>query len=356
MARQYKKVKCDSCDKEMTQTNLKKHQKVCKGKKKEKVIKKKKIAKRDRKGKNFFLTMQKPLKYQIMMKLHGKPHMGSDFQAVIVGNEYGISQRNGHSHALVITKEKMNFKQFKGMWEAYTKIKNMDCESARNVDHVIKYISKEDVKCLHFGIDQDKLSLNCKAYIAAKDGPFNIGRYPYPNLCRAQQVTFKELVEHYHKELNTDMTCWEEFQLYIWQKAAIQELLKQNDREVMWIIDPEGNHGKTVLAKYLIDFHKAIVMSSGKTQDLAHAFSEEKIVVFDYTRDKQDYINYGFIESLKNGMLFSPKYESHTKRFDSVKVLCLSNFEPDLSKLSSDRWVIFDIHVVNHAIVIKRRT
>ena len=31
------------------------------------------------------------------------------------------------------------------------------------------------------------------------------------------------------------------------------------------MIDPEGNHGKTVLAKYLIDFHGAIVMSERGT-------------------------------------------------------------------------------------------
>lgn len=177
----------------------------------------------------------------------------------------------------------------------------------------IKYVSKEDVKCIQSGVDQDFLSVNCKAYIVAQQGKFDIGRYPYPNLCRSQQLQFKELVQHYRREEEVDYTAWDEIELYRWQKLVIKKLLAQNERQVIWISDEVGNHGKTTLAKYLGDFHGAQIKHNAQTKDLAHAYDGSPIIVMDYTRDKQDFINYSFLEGLKNGVLFSPKYESHTK-------------------------------------------
>ena len=134
----------------------------------------------------------------------------------------------------------MSFEEFKKMWKETTGVNPNDLQAAKNLKCSIKYVSKEDIKCVYKGIDQDFLSLNTKAYIAAKDGPFNIRRYPYPNLCRSQQVQFKELVENYRRDIEVDMTNWEDIELYPWQKFIIKKLEEQNDREIIWINDPEG--------------------------------------------------------------------------------------------------------------------
>lgn len=128
-----------------------------------------------------------------------------------------------------------------------------------------------------------------------------------------------------------------------WQKEVMKNLENQDNRKITWVVDTQGNKGKTWLAKYLMCEKEAFYVQGGKTQDIAYAYNYEKYVVFDFTRSQQEYVNYSTIESFKNGLLFSPKYESITKKFGSCKVLCLSNWSPDLNQLSRDRWQIYDI-------------
>lgn len=84
-----------------------------------------------------------------------------------------------------------------------------------------------------------------------------------------------------------------------------------------------------------------LILESGKKADLANAFHNEKIIVFDYTRSMEETVNYSILENFKNGYMFSAKYNSATKHFQACKVLCLANFMPDKAKLSLDRWMIF---------------
>ncbi len=125
-----------------------------------------------------------------------------------------------------------------------------------------------------------------------------------------------------------------------WQTTALQKLLTQDNRTVLWIQDRKGNRGKTFLAKYITAIHKAFYIRNGKSADIAYAYNNQQIVVFDFTREQQERINYQSIENFKDGMLFSPKYESTTKIFKPCKVIVFSNFYPDTSMLSEDRWDI----------------
>ncbi len=128
-----------------------------------------------------------------------------------------------------------------------------------------------------------------------------------------------------------------------WQKLALEILLKQSNRMVLWIVDPTGNAGKTYLGKYLCAIYNAFYVRNGKGADIAYAFNNEDFVIFDYTREQEERINYQAIENFKDGMLFSPKYESKTKIFKPCKVIIFSNFYPDKTKLSADRWKIMDL-------------
>lgn len=127
-----------------------------------------------------------------------------------------------------------------------------------------------------------------------------------------------------------------------WQQITLKKLAEQNDRQVTWVYDPKGNMGKSWLASYLLQGGNAYIIEGGKRADIAHAYNYEDTVVFDFTRSQEEQVNYSTIESFKNGRLFSSKYESIMKIFKPAKVLCLSNFFPDKSKLSLDRWQILE--------------
>lgn len=110
-----------------------------------------------------------------------------------------------------------------------------------------------------------------------------------------------------------------------------------HDREIYWIYDPKGGCGKTDLANHLISNNGFLVFGNAKTADVALAWNGEN-VIFDYSRSQQDHINYGVIEDIKNGRIFSGKYQSTTKLYARPKVLVFANFLPDFGKMSLDRW------------------
>lgn len=125
-----------------------------------------------------------------------------------------------------------------------------------------------------------------------------------------------------------------------WQKKIIEKLDAQGDRTVLWVYDQLGNLGKSWLANWLTVNKSCYLVEGGRRSDIAHAYDFEEYVVFDYTRSQEEQVNYSVIESFKNGRLFAPKYESKMKIFAPCKVVCLSNFDPDRSKLSADRWKV----------------
>lgn len=120
-------------------------------------------------------------------------------------------------------------------------------------------------------------------------------------------------------------------------------------RQIHWFWEESGNVGKSTLCKYLVVKRNAILVS-GKSADVAHALSKRAgdidLVIVDVPRVSQDYINYQIIESVKNGLLFSGKYDSAQVVFDIPHVIVFANCEPDRSKLSADRWDVTKIVTV----------
>lgn len=136
-----------------------------------------------------------------------------------------------------------------------------------------------------------------------------------------------------------------------WQQSVLTTVQGAVDeRSITWVYDAVGNHGKTYLATHLVDKYGAFYTNGGKAVDLTYAYEGQPIVIFDYVRDSKDYVNYGVIEQLKNGILMSTKYESGMKRFTKPHVLVLANFRPDVSKMSADRWKIIELNSVGQEI------
>jgi len=72
-----------------------------------------------------------------------------------------------------------------------------------------------------------------------------------------------------------------------------------------------------------------------------------RVLFLDCPRSKQgDFIQYDFLENVKNGRIFSGKYESGMKYLDPVHIVVMMNEDPDLSKLSRDRPIIITINSI----------
>ena len=160
---------------------------------------------------------------------------------------------------------------------------------------------------------------------------------------------YKSYIEDYDhnikdKQQKEELSNWAEtVVLNPRQRELIDAIENQNDRQITWIFDPIGNTGKSFWSKYMIVKYKAIRFTNAKTADLAYAYNGEPIVIIDLSRSTRDRVNYGAIEDLKNGMLFSGKYKSKTKIFSRApKIIILTNVRPNLSAMSRDRWDIRD--------------
>lgn len=131
---------------------------------------------------------------------------------------------------------------------------------------------------------------------------------------------------------------------YTWQQKVLDMLSEApHERQVLWLYDAVGGKGKTHMSKYLVDARGAFYTNGGKAADVCYAYNGEPIVIFDYMRDYKEFVGYAVIEQIKNGILFSHKYESGMKRFNTPHVICMANFMPDISKLSHDRWCIIEL-------------
>ena len=129
-----------------------------------------------------------------------------------------------------------------------------------------------------------------------------------------------------------------------WQATLHTELLKKpNDRAIQWVYDPVGNTGKTWFAKFLVVNENAIRFENAKSADIKYAYNGQSIAIFDFCRSLENQVNYEVIESIKNGIFLSTKYDSQMKVFPIPHVCVFANFKADLTKLSDDRWDICEI-------------
>lgn len=133
-----------------------------------------------------------------------------------------------------------------------------------------------------------------------------------------------------------------------WQ-VEVLDLLKTDpdDRKIHWYYDPVGGMGKTSLAKHIVCNLSPAIYVQGKSADIKSAIAVTKkkprIVLFGLPRSLEDFVSYEAIESCKDGIFFSGKYESGMVIFKPPHVIIFANFLPDKEKLSADRWEIHNM-------------
>lgn len=147
--------------------------------------------------------------------------------------------------------------------------------------------------------------------------------------------------------------------LRMWQYWLCQLLAgSPDDRTINFVVDVVGNIGKTFVARncqfiMATKFDKNLrveVLRPGKMPDMASSITgQADVYLMDVPRAQSEFLQYGFLEQLKDGFVFSSKYHSTMKAVKPCHVVVFMNEEPDMSKLSEDRYHV--IRVENEHLV-----
>lgn len=147
--------------------------------------------------------------------------------------------------------------------------------------------------------------------------------------------------------LRTPPVVLEENALNDWQADLNRTLtLAPDDRKITFVVDPVGGKGKSYFQRYMISHNseKVQLLGVGRRDDIAHTIDVSKsIFFFNVPRESMQYLSYPILEQLKDRCVFSPKYQSVMKILSSkCHVVVFSNEQPDMNKMSRDRY-----HIIN---------
>ncbi len=213
----------------------------------------------------------------------------------LIAKEIGKDKKTPHLHGYVHLKVR---KRFQSMQNALGD-KRIHWERVKNVKKYLEYIQKEG---------QFVTNMKLPRVII------------YPDFNKPWQIDILKLIE-----------------------------TKPDDRSIYWYWSSNGNLGKTIFAKFLCD-KKGCYIVPPKRADAFHAVAlllqkgkAINSVVIDVPRHDLDFINYGAIEKIKDGLFASGKYETATCIFHCPHVIVFANSPPDTYKMSEDRWKIFEL-------------
>ncbi len=172
-------------------------------------------------------------------------------------------------------------------------------------------------------------------------------RFAAANYCSKKDSSLGELHSKGYRVIRPVKDPLEGKTLYAYQHEIIELVLDEPDeRLVYWYHSRKGNVGKSSLCKHLCMKHNALILG-GRTQDAYYGIANRlkmakdiPLIVFDIPRSKGNDITYEAIEGIKNGCFFSSKYESDMCLFNAPHLIVFSNYAPDQSQLSSDRWIV----------------
>lgn len=134
-----------------------------------------------------------------------------------------------------------------------------------------------------------------------------------------------------------------------WQKDVLEIIDNEepNDREIIWCFSEKGGVGKTSFAKYLAVEREALVVN-GKAGDIFHAivqYNEKngvfpRIVVMNVPK-VVEHLSYNALESIKDGLFYSGKYEGGQAVFNSPHLIVFANVAPEEHKMTNGRFRTF---------------
>lgn len=238
-----------------------------------------------------------------------------------------------------------DIKKFSGGWErAHLEVSKGDAESN------LVYTTKDETRCasgeqVYFGTPAKSgvkrgYTIMCDSL---REGTFNRDDHLEEYLKHKRSVD--EFIREKRSVKASDLAV-PDLVLRSWQKEIVAIVQGPVDpRKVYWYYDTVGGAGKSTFTKYLMKNHGALSISTTAKDRVIRAYDHQPVVILDLTREEgqQGHINYSVLETLKNGYGFNTMYEPGQKCWHPPHVIVFSNFGPDETKLSVDRWVIVNI-------------
>ena len=134
---------------------------------------------------------------------------------------------------------------------------------------------------------------------------------------------------------------------YTWQgkMARYLKFAEPHPRKVHYIVDPQGNTGKTAFGRWVSAWFDGVLLGENRESN-ALIYESQRIAIFDLTRGQQADADWRTIEKLKDGYLTVNKYRSQVKHFAPPHTVVLSNSPPpvmDGTVLSPDRWHVLQL-------------
>lgn len=141
--------------------------------------------------------------------------------------------------------------------------------------------------------------------------------------------------------------------LYLWQQALVTQARlppTTDNRTIRWLVDEKGNSGKSTICKWLAyhaDTPTIQFAAAWNMMEVISANRHKRMYVFDLTRTKPADVKmddlYSILEQLKNGTMQKTKGKVESWLQMPASVWVMSNYKPDTTKLSKDRWDILTI-------------
>lgn len=136
-----------------------------------------------------------------------------------------------------------------------------------------------------------------------------------------------------------------------WQQFIVDSGKVFERRRVNYIIQPQGNVGKSILVGWIRAYHPEyrVLPPVNDCKDLLRMVDNQpkgKMYVFDMPKSmKQDKLSgfYAGVETLKDGYSYDDRHKFHETVFNPPVIWIFSNTEPNLNALSRDRWNFYNI-------------
>lgn len=292
-------------------------------------------------GRRFAVTLNNPTDKE---KEHLKNlETNGDLRYIVLGNEKGEDKNTPHLQGYVELKTQVPLHLFK-KWFGSDRVHVEFAKSSAEVN--IQYCKKEGDLFFEFGkpaaVGGESKANAFEAWKAAirdhaswndvlDDDKLQAPLAKYPAWV-ATQFGRRAVVERLDAI---------EFQR--WQAVLVDRCAgSPDDRKIHVVVDKIGQRGKSWLT-YLMVAHLGATILGNKDADAAYAWQGERVVIFDVAKSRVGDINWGLVEKIKDGLLFSAKYQSGKKMFSKPHVLVFMNDDPPLSAMSLDRWDIVEL-------------
>lgn len=129
------------------------------------------------------------------------------------------------------------------------------------------------------------------------------------------------------------------------EKALILDCT--DDRQILFYVDMLGASGKSWFQRYYFSKWQETtqLLKPGPYADMAYTLDESKnVFLINVARGGMEFLQYRFLEDLKDRLVFSTKYESRNKilrKTPHIVVFC--NEMPDQTKMTNDRFKIIEL-------------